>query len=75
MDEVTEKTPSLSAVAETKSVVPLKSFTVLSASELPVIVGVVSLVDVEIIVRDVGALGAVSSAVAKLRVVVSLIPA
>ena len=75
MDEVTEKAPSLSALAEPKSVVPLKTFTVFPASALPVIVGFVSLVDVEIIVSDIGVLRADASAVVKLRVVVSPIPA
>ena len=46
----------------------------LFASAVPVIVGVVSLVVVEVVVSDDGALGAVSSAVVKLRVVLSLIP-
>ena len=46
----------------------------LSASAIPVISGVVSLVVIEVVV-NVGALGDVSSAVVKLRVVVSLIPA
>ena len=75
MDEVIEKAPSLSAVAEPKRVVPLKSFTVLPASALPVMVGVLSFVEVALVVNDDGALGAVSSAVVKLRVVESLIPA
>ncbi len=51
-----EKAPLLSAVAEPKSVEPLYSFTVLSASALPVIVGVVSFVVVAVVVKDVGGL-------------------
>ena len=47
----------LSAVADPKSVVPLYSFTVLPASALPVIVGVVSLVVVAAVINDIGGLG------------------
>ena len=53
----------LSAVADPKSVVPLYSFTVLPASALPVIVGVVTLVVVDVVANDDGALGAVVSIV------------
>ena len=52
----------LSAVAEPRSVEPLKSFTVLPASAIPVIVGVVSFPR-EVFVKDEGALGAVVSTV------------
>ena len=47
----------------------------LPASAVPVMVGVVSFVVVEVVVNDDGALGAVSSTVVKLRDVLSLIPA
>ena len=52
-----ENAPLLSAVVDPKSVVPLNSFTVLPASALPVIVGVVSLVVVAAVVNDDGVLG------------------
>ena len=48
----------LSAVVEPKSVESLKSFTVLPASAIPVIVGVVSFPR-EVFVKDEGTLGAV----------------
>ena len=53
---------------------PLYNVTVLPASAIPVIIGVVSLVLVAFVINDVGALGAVSSSVVKLRLVLSLIP-
>ena len=52
----------LSAVAEPKRIEPLKSFTVLPASAIPVIVGVVSFPR-EVFVKEEGALGAVVSTV------------
>ena len=61
--DVIEKIPLLSAVAEPKRVVPLYSFTVLPASALPVIIGVVSFVVVDTVVSELGALGAVASIV------------
>ena len=57
-----EKFPLLSAVVEPKRTEPLKSFTVLPASAIPVIVGVVSF-DREVFVKEEGALGAVVSTV------------
>ena len=63
MDEVIEKALLLSAVADPKSVDPLYSFTVLPASAVPVIAGVLSLVVVAVVVKYVGALGAVVSMV------------
>ena len=57
-----EKAPLLSAVAEPKRIEPLKSFTVLPASAIPVIVGVVSFPR-EVLVKEEGALGAVVSTV------------
>ncbi len=62
IDDVIEKFPLLSAVAEPKSFVPLKSFTVLLASAIPMIVGVVSFPR-EVFVKDEGTLGAVVSTV------------
>ena len=53
----------LSAVADPKSVEPLYSFTVLPASAVPVIIGVLSFVVVAEVVKDKGALGAVVSIV------------
>ena len=47
-------------MAEPKRVVPLYRFTVLPASALPVIVGVLSFVVVEEVVSDVGVPGAVA---------------
>ena len=58
---MTENAPSLSAVAEPKSVVPLYSFTVLPASAVPEIAGVESLVKDEETIN--GASGAVASIV------------
>ena len=52
----------LSAVVEPKRIEPLKSFTVLPASAIPMIVGVVSFPKEEF-VKDEGALGAVVSTV------------
>ena len=52
----------LSAVAEPKRIEPLKSFTVLPASAIPVIVGVVSFPR-EVFLKEEGALGAVVSTV------------
>ena len=63
VDDVMEKVPLLSAVAEPKRVDPLKSFTLLPASALPEIVGVVTFVVVEIVANELGALGAVVSMV------------
>ena len=48
----------LSAVVVPREVLLLKISTVLPASALPVIVGVVTLVVVELVVNDIGALGA-----------------
>ena len=56
IEEVIEKTPFSFVFAEPKRVVPLYRFTVLPASALPVIVGVLSLVVVEEVVKDVGVL-------------------
>ena len=53
---------------------PLYKITVLPASALPEIGGGESLVVVDVVVSVDGALGAVSSAVVKLRVVLSFIP-
>ena len=53
---------------------PLYKITVLPASALPEIVGVGSFVVVDVVVSVDGTLGAVSSAVVKLRVVLSSIP-
>ena len=53
---------------------PLYKITVLPASAIPEIVGVESFVVVDVVVSVDGALGAVSSAVVKLRVVLSFIP-
>ena len=53
---------------------PLYKITVLPASALPEIVGVGSFVVVDVVVSVDGAIGAVSSAVVKLRVVLSSIP-
>ena len=58
---------------EPRRIDPLCSFIVLLASAIPVIVGVLSFVVVEEVVSDIGALGAVSSAVVKLRLVYSQI--
>ena len=52
---------------------PLYKITVLPASAIPEIVGVESFVVVDVVVSVDGALGAVSSAVVKLRVVLSFI--
>ena len=52
----------LSAVAEPKRIEPLKSFTVLPASAVPVIVGALSF-DREVFVKDEGAVGTVVSTV------------
>ena len=58
-----EKAPLPSAVVVPREVLPLKTSTVLFASAVPVIVGVVSLVVVAAVVNDDGALGAVVSTV------------
>ena len=63
MDEVIEKALLLSAVADPKSVEPLYSFTVLPASAVPVITGVLSLVVVAVVVNNEGVFGAVVSMV------------
>ena len=52
---------------------PLYKITVLPASAIPEIVGVESFVVMDVVVSVDGALGAVSSAVVKLRVVLSFI--
>ena len=52
-----EKAPLPLAVVVPKEVPPLKTSTVLPASALPVIAGVVSLVVVDVVVNDDGALG------------------
>ena len=58
-----EKVPSLSVVAVPITTFPLKRVIVESASAVPVIVGVVSLVSEEVVVKVVGASGAVVSIV------------
>ena len=55
-----ENAPLLPAVAEPNSVVPFQSFTVLPASAVPVIVGVLSFAG-EVVDKDDGAFGAVVS--------------
>ena len=56
-----EKAPLPSAVVVPREVLLLKISIVLFASAVPVIVGVESLVVVEVVVNDDGALGAVES--------------
>ena len=61
-----EKAPLPSAVVVPREVLPLKTSTVLFASAVPVMVGVVSLVVVAVVVNDDGALGAVVSMISAL---------
>ena len=52
-----ENAPLLSAIVVPREVLPLKTSTVLPASALPVIVGVVTLVVLEVVVNDIGGSG------------------
>ena len=58
-----ENAPLLSAVVVPREVLLLKTSTVLPASALPVITGVVTLVVLDVVVNDDGALGDVASIV------------
>ena len=58
-----EKAPSLSVVAVPKIMFPFKRVIVELASAVPVIVGVVLFVSVEVVAKEVGASGAVVSIV------------
>ena len=64
---VIEKAPSLSVVAVPKIIIPFKRVMVESASAVPVIVGVVSFVSVEVVAKEVGASGAVVSIVIEIE--------
>ena len=62
-----ENAPSLSAVAVPKEEEPLNRVTVEPASAVPEIAGVVSLVVVEEVAKEVGAVGAVVSTVIEIE--------
>ena len=70
-----ENAPSLSAVAVPKEEEPLNRVTVEPASAVPVIVGVVSLVLVEEVAKEVGAVGAVVSIVIEIEEAEETLPA